>query len=88
MGHACLESAAGDVVIFDFGGNDHHVTLFVKDNGNGLWSCHGGNQGHQVTVSNFHKSNMMGIRRPIQAVQPGDVPIVPSIPAAPVASAS
>ena len=88
MGHACLESAAGDVVIFDFGGNDHHVTLFVKDNGNGLWSCHGGNQGHQVTVSSFHKSNMMGIRRPIQAVQPGDVPIVPSIPAAPVASAS
>ena len=88
MGHACLESAAGDVVIFDFGGNDHHVTLFVKDNGNGLWSCHGGNQGHQVTDSNFHKSNMMGIRRPIQAVQPGDVPIVPSIPAAPVASAS
>jgi uncharacterized protein (TIGR02594 family) len=70
----------GDVVIFDLGNNDHHVSLFVKDNGNGTWSCRGGNQGHQVTVSVFHKSNVMGIRRPIiSAVPPGEAPsIVPA----------
>jgi uncharacterized protein (TIGR02594 family) len=69
----------GDVVIFNLGNNDHHVSLFVKDNGNGIWSCHGGNQGHQVTVSNFHSSNVMGVRRPIT------VPLVaaPSVVPAP-----
>ncbi|HMF07073.1 MAG TPA: CHAP domain-containing protein, partial [Methylocella sp.] len=25
----------GDVLVFDFGGGDHHVTLFEKDNGDG-----------------------------------------------------
>ncbi|HSY54863.1 MAG TPA: glycosyl hydrolase 108 family protein [Bradyrhizobium sp.] len=61
---------AGDVVIFDFGNNDHHVSLFVKDNGDGTWSCLGGNQGHQVTTSNFHKSSVMGVRRPIISTVP------------------
>jgi uncharacterized protein (TIGR02594 family) len=60
----------GDVVIFNLGNNDHHVSLFVKDNGDGTWACHGGNQGHQVTVSNFHKSNVMGVRRPIVSAVP------------------
>jgi uncharacterized protein (TIGR02594 family) len=60
----------GDVVIFDLGNNDYHVSLFAKDNGNGTWGCHGGNQGHQVTVSNFHKSNVMGVRRPIVSAVP------------------
>jgi len=32
----------GDVIVFDFGGGDHHVTLFEKDNGDGTWSCHRG----------------------------------------------
>jgi uncharacterized protein (TIGR02594 family) len=54
----------GDVLVFDFGGGDHHVTLFEKDNGDGTWSCHGGNQSHQVNVTNFPKSRLMGIRRP------------------------
>jgi uncharacterized protein (TIGR02594 family) len=54
----------GDIVVFDFGGGDHHVTLFEKDNGNGTWSCHGGNQGHAVNATNFPKSRLMGIRRP------------------------
>lgn len=70
----------GDVVIFDFGNNDHHVSLFVKDNGDGTWSCHGGNQGHEVTVAKFHKSSVMGVRRPvITAVPPADAP--PLVPA-------
>jgi uncharacterized protein (TIGR02594 family) len=54
----------GDVLVFDFGGGDHHVTLFEKDNGNGMWSCHGGNQSHEVNLTNFPKSRLMGIRRP------------------------
>jgi uncharacterized protein (TIGR02594 family) len=55
----------GDVLVFDFGHGDHHVTLFEKDNGDGTYSCHGGNQSHEVNQTNFHKSNIMGIRRPI-----------------------
>jgi uncharacterized protein (TIGR02594 family) len=54
----------GDVVVFDFGGGDHHVTLFEKDNGDGTWSCHGGNQTHEVRLTNFPKSKVMGIRHP------------------------
>jgi hypothetical protein len=29
---------AGDVLVFDFGGGDHHVTLFETDNGDGTWT--------------------------------------------------
>jgi peptidoglycan hydrolase-like protein with peptidoglycan-binding domain len=54
----------GDVLIFDFGGGDHHVTLFEKDNGDGRYACRGGNQGHAANVTNFPKSRLMGIRRP------------------------
>lgn len=78
----------GDVVIFDFGGNDHHVSLFVKDNGNGYWSCHGGNQGHAVTVSNFPKSTAMGIRRPVPVVSTVAAPLVPAISAVAVPAAA
>lgn len=61
----------GDVLVFDFGGGDHHVTLFEKDNGDGTFSCHGGNQTHEVKLTNFHKSSLMGIRRPsVGAVVP------------------
>jgi uncharacterized protein (TIGR02594 family) len=60
----------GDVIVFDFGGGDHHVTLFEKDNGDGTWSCHGGNQSHEVNLTNFPKRSLMGIRRPsLAAVQ-------------------
>jgi uncharacterized protein (TIGR02594 family) len=54
----------GDVLVFDFGGGDHHVTLFEKDNGDGSYSCHGGNQSHKVGVTNFPKKCLMGVRRP------------------------
>ncbi len=54
----------GDVVVFDFGGGDHHVTLFEKDNGDGTYSCHGGNQSHAVNITNFPERCVMGIRRP------------------------
>jgi peptidoglycan hydrolase-like protein with peptidoglycan-binding domain len=54
----------GDVLVFKFSPADHHVTLFEKDNGDGTYSCHGGNQSHHVNVENFPKSCVMGIRRP------------------------
>lgn len=54
----------GDVLVFDFGGGDHHVTLFEQDNGDGTWACHGGNQSHEVCVQDYQKSRVMGIRRP------------------------
>jgi len=53
----------GDVLVFDFGHGDHHVTLFDHDNGNGTWACLGGNQDHQVMASNFWRSQCIGIRR-------------------------
>jgi uncharacterized protein (TIGR02594 family) len=54
---------AGDVLVFDFGHGDHHVTLFDHDNGNGTWACLGGNQDHEVMASNFWRSQCIGIRR-------------------------
>jgi uncharacterized protein (TIGR02594 family) len=54
----------GDVLVFDFGGGDHHVSLFEKDNGDGTYSCHGGNQSHEVNQTNFRKGRLMGVRRP------------------------
>ena len=54
---------AGDILIFDFGGGDHHVTMFEKDNGNGTYACRGGNQSHAANVTNFPKSRLMGVRR-------------------------
>ena len=62
---------AGDVLVFDFGFGDRHVTLFESDNGDGTWACRGGNQSHQVKLSNYPKSRLMGIRRVKQALQPG-----------------
>ena len=58
------EPQPGDVLVFDFGHGDHHVTLFDHDNGNGTWGCLGGNQDHQVMISNFRRSQCIGIRRP------------------------
>jgi uncharacterized protein (TIGR02594 family) len=52
----------GDVVVFNWGGGNAHVTLFVRDLGNGYWTCLGGNQSNQVKESNFPKSCVVGIR--------------------------
>src|ERR1700749_1899663 len=62
-GPPVTDPQAGDVLVFDFGHGDHHVTLFDHDNGNGTWACLGGNQDHQVMVSNFRRSQCIGIRR-------------------------
>ena len=62
-GTPVTDPQAGDVLVFDFGHGDHHVTLFDHDNGNGTWACLGGNQDHEVMVSNFRRSQCIGIRR-------------------------
>src|ERR1700733_13607678 len=46
---------AGDVLVFDFGGGDHHVTLFEQAQGDS-YICRGGNQSSQVKVSSYPKS--------------------------------
>jgi uncharacterized protein (TIGR02594 family) len=63
-GQAVSTPALGDVLVFNFGGGDQHVTLFNGDAGGGLWTCLGGNQSHEVKVSNYPKSAVIGIRRP------------------------
>ena len=72
-GTPVTDPQAGDVLVFDFGHGDHHVTLFDHDNGNGTWACLGGNQDHQVMVSNFRRSQCIGIRRHVQCL--GDQPL-------------
>lgn len=62
----------GDVLVFDFGGGDHHVTLYEQTQGDS-YICRGGNQSHQVKLSTFAKSQCIGVRRPPAAsiaVQP------------------
>jgi uncharacterized protein (TIGR02594 family) len=53
----------GDVIVFKWLHGGHHVTLFERDNGNGYWACHGGNQSNLVKISNFPKSAVIGVRR-------------------------
>jgi hypothetical protein len=53
----------GDVLVFDFGGGDHHVTLYEQTQGTS-YICRGGNQSHQVKLSTFPKSQCIDIRRP------------------------
>lgn len=63
---------AGDVLVFDFGGGDHHVTLFEQAQGDS-YICRGGNQSNQVKVSSYPKSQCLAVRRPPAAaanVQP------------------
>jgi uncharacterized protein (TIGR02594 family) len=69
-GNAVESPEPGDVVVFDFGAGRQHVTLFEKDNGNGYWTCRGGNQSNQVKTSNFPKSCVYAIQRPDGAMSP------------------
>jgi uncharacterized protein (TIGR02594 family) len=54
----------GDVLVFDFGNNDHHVTLFEQNIDGNTYACRGGNQSHQVKLSNYPKSQCIAVRRP------------------------
>jgi uncharacterized protein (TIGR02594 family) len=63
-GNAAKAPQPGDIVVFDFGAGDQHVTLFEKDLADNSWQCLGGNQSHEVKLANFAKDAMIGIRRP------------------------
>lgn len=59
----------GDVVVFrrpSAGPAFGHVSLFIKDNGNGTIAVLGGNQGGKVCVANYAKSSVIAYRRPDQ----------------------
>jgi predicted transcriptional regulator len=60
----------GDVLIFDFGGGDHHVGLFEALTQDGSYVTRGGNQSHQVRLSTFPKNTVQAIRRPPQQQEP------------------
>ena len=53
----------GDVLVFRWAEGGHHVTLYEETSGNS-YVCRGGNQDHQVKLSNFPKSRCIAIRRP------------------------
>jgi hypothetical protein len=68
----------GDIVVLDFGGGHQHVTLFESDLKTGYWACRGGNQSHEVKVSNFPKSCVRGVRRP-KLGQPAEQNVVAAV---------
>jgi hypothetical protein len=53
----------GDVLVFEWSDGGHHVTLCEQTQGD-VYVCRGGNQDHQVKLSNFPKSRCIAIRRP------------------------
>jgi uncharacterized protein (TIGR02594 family) len=63
FGSSVTTPQIGDLLVFDFGGDDHHVTLYEQSQGDS-YVCRGGNQSHQVRLSTYPKSQCMEIRRP------------------------
>jgi len=53
----------GDVVVFDFGGGDHHVAYYLADADSNRIQVIGGNQSDAVTIATYPKSFVMGYRR-------------------------
>jgi uncharacterized protein (TIGR02594 family) len=69
----------GDVVVFNWGAGQAHVTLFVEDLHNGYWTCFGGNQSNSVKTSNFAKQFVAGVR----AAPSAQIAAIPRLGAAP-----
>ena len=53
---------AGDVVVFDFGGGDHHVAFVISVTG-GMVHVIGGNQSDAVTLASYSTDYVMEYRR-------------------------
>lgn len=54
----------GDILVFDFGNNDHHVTyLHTFDLDNNIVHCLGGNQNNMVKISSYSMDDIISIRR-------------------------
>jgi N-acetylmuramidase/Putative peptidoglycan binding domain len=80
-GDAVQTPAPGDIVVLDFGGGHQHVTLFESDLKTGYWACRGGNQSHEVKVSDFPKSCVRGVRRAKVPQAPADHVVAAPLPA-------
>jgi peptidoglycan hydrolase-like protein with peptidoglycan-binding domain len=52
----------GDILVFDFGGGDSHVTQYDGVSGSN-YLCLGGNQSDAVNVQSYPKTKCIGIRR-------------------------
>lgn len=61
---ASHDPQVGDIAVFHFGGNDHHVTMIYKVNKD-TFECLGGNQSHSVKLSTYKRSECIAIRRPV-----------------------
>ncbi|MDR3466043.1 MAG: hypothetical protein P4M07_08880 [Xanthobacteraceae bacterium] len=83
FGTAVNTPQTGDVLVFDFGNNDHHVTLHEQTQGES-YVCRGGNQSHEVKTSSYPASLCIAIRRPPAAAI--SVPLTPSPLAVPLYS--
>lgn len=60
----------GDILIFQWSGGGHHVTLYDHAvEGDASYHCTGGNQGdsHSVTTEAMSMKNCIGVRRPASA---------------------
>lgn len=65
-GSAC-EMKPGAIVVFQFPGNDHHVTLCDHPISAVLVACVGGNQHHELCEVNFRMAHVIAIRWPEKA---------------------
>jgi uncharacterized protein (TIGR02594 family) len=58
----------GDLAVFDRGGGKGHVGFFEGYNPDGTLRILGGNQSDKVSVSSFGTDNLLGFRRPENAM--------------------
>ena len=62
FGVPVADPKVGDIVVFDFGGGDHHVAFVLSVSG-GLVHVIGGNQSDAVTLASYGAQYVMGYRR-------------------------
>lgn len=66
FGSAVETPQPGDVLVFQWAGGGHHVTLYDHEEDDNYYHCTGGNQGsgHVVSTEAMPMKNCIGIRRP------------------------
>ena len=62
FGTKVTDPKVGDVVVFDFGGGDHHVAFVISVSG-GMVHVIGGNQSDAVTLASYGTQYVMGYLR-------------------------
>lgn len=69
FGTAVDKPQPGDIMVFQWAGGGHHVTLYDHEEpADDFYHCTGGNQGsgHEVSTEAMPIKNCIGIRRPLQ----------------------